>query len=170
MKTFEKLERWSDQHHAAWMDVLRIVLGLILVVKGFMFIADTSVLVKALNDLFGISDGIVWAHVIAILHLVTGFLIIIGLATRACCLIDIPLLLGAIFFLNSNTNNMNGGEIILSVVVLLLLIFFFIKGSGRASAFYYLINSKRSRQTDESIRDYRGGSPAAPMDKEANIL
>ncbi|MEO6167260.1 MAG: DoxX family protein [Chitinophagales bacterium] len=170
MKTLEKLEKWGDEHDSPWIDGLRIVLGLILIVKGFMFIADTTMLVKVLNDLFGISDGIILAHVIAILHLVTGFLITIGLATRICCLIDIPLLLGAIFFVNTNTGNTNTGEVLLSIVVLLLLIFFLFKGSGRASAYYYLINSKRSRLTDESRRDYKGGSPAAPLDKEANIL
>jgi len=170
MKAYEKLEQWSNQHHAAWMDVLRMMLGLTLVIKGFMFISDTSVLVTVLNDLFGISNGIIWAHVIAIIHLFTGFLIAIGLATRTCCLIDIPLLLGAIFFVNMNTGGTSGGELILSVVVLLLLVFFFIKGSGRVSAFYYLINSKRSRLTDESRRDFKGGSPVPPLDKDANIV
>lgn len=170
MKAFEKLEQWGDEHHAAWMDVLRIILGLILIVKGFMFISDTSLLVQILSDYFGIANGIIWAHVIATLHLLTGFLITIGLATRVCCLVDIPLLLGAIFFVNTNAGNTSIGEVILSIAVLLLLIFFLIKGSGRGSAFYYLINSKRSRLTDESQRDYKGGSPAAPLDREANIL
>ncbi|MEP7128111.1 MAG: DoxX family protein [Chitinophagales bacterium] len=170
MKSLESLEKWSDRHHSPWMDALRVVLGLCLLIKGFMFIADTSSLVQLLNDLFGIADGIVWAHAIAILHLVTGFLIVIGLATRISCLIDIPLLLVAIIFVNSNAGITSAGELLFSIIVLLLLILFFFTGSGRGSAYYYLVNSKRSRLTDESDEEYKGASPASPLDKEANIL
>ncbi len=169
MAPFERLERWSEKHHAPWMDVLRILLGLILTVKGFMFIADTSSLVRILAN-FGVEDGVFIAHVIAVLHLFTGFLISIGLATRLCCLIEIPVLLGAIFFVNLNTKSEGALELIFSIIVLFLLAFFFLAGSGRFSAYYYLINSKRSRLTDESRKDYKGGSPVAPMDKDANIL
>jgi putative oxidoreductase len=170
MTFFHQLEKWSDRNHSAWMDVLRMVLGITLTVKGFMFIMDTSDLVRILNANFGIADGIIWAHVIAILHLATGFLITIGLATRASCLIDIPMLIAAILFVNINSTENRVGELLISVIILLLLVFFFLKGSGRFSAFYYLINSRRSRETDESRGDYKGGSPVAPMDKEANIL
>lgn len=170
MKPIEKLESWSDQYQSGWMDALRVILGLLLIIKGFMFIADTTLLVRVLNDLFGITDGIILAHIIATLHLLTGFLIAIGLATRVSCLIDIPLLVIAILFVNSNLGNTGIGELIFSVAVLLLLILFFVMGSGKGSAYYYLVNSKRSRLTDESKADYKGGSVAAPLDKEANII
>ena len=170
MKPFQRFEIWSEQHQSAWMDVLRIVLGITLTVKGFMFIMDTSSLVRILNSSFGVADGVIWAHLLAIIHLVTGFLITIGLATRACCLIDIPMLIGAILFVNINAIGNRGFELLASIFVLLLLIFFFFKGSGHFSAYYYMINSKRARLTDESHGDYQGGSPVAPLDKEANIL
>ena len=169
MTPFLKLERWSEQHHAPWMDVLRLILGSILMLKGFMFIMDTASLIKLLNELNFGENNVLIAHLIAIMHLFTGFMIFIGLATRAASLIQIPIILGAIFFVNLNGGERTG-ELILSIIVLLLLIFYFIKGSGKFSAYYYLINSKRSRLTDESKGDYRGGSSVAPMDKEANIL
>jgi len=170
MKPFDKLERWSERHHSVWMDALRLVLGLILTIKGFMFIMDTASLVKLLNDLNFGWDNVMMAHVIAIMHLLAGFLIIIGLATRISCLLMIPILLGAVFFANLNSNGEHAGELVMSIFTLCLLIFFFFKGSGRFSSYYYLINSKRSRQTDESDGDYKGGSSTAPMDKEANIV
>jgi uncharacterized membrane protein YphA (DoxX/SURF4 family) len=169
MPVFNKLEKWSEDHHAGWMDALRIVLGLILTAKGFQFIMDTSSLVKILNENFSLPQSIVWAQVLAIIHLLTGFLITIGLATRISCLIEIPVLIGAIIFVNINGEGEGGFELVLSIVVLLLLVFFFFKGSGKFSAYYYMVNSRRSRNTDESKGDYQGGSTAAPMDKEANI-
>ena len=170
MKPFEKFEIWSVKHHSPWMDVLRMALGIILTLKGFMFIMDTSYLVTVLNENFGMTNSIVWAHAIAILHLLTGFFITIGLATRISCLVDIPVLIGAIFFVNINSSHANTFELILSVVILALLIFFFVKGSGRFSSYYYLLNSKQSRLTDESRVDYKGRSPIAPVDKDANLL
>ena len=170
MKPFEKLDKWGEEHHSAWLDVLRIVLGLILQMKGFMFIMDTASLVNLLNAFHFGENSVMVAHVIAIMHLLTGFLIMIGLATRICCLVQIPIILGAIFYVNSNTSGTRTGELILSVVVLLLLVFFFFKGSGRFSAYYYLINSKRSRLTDESRSDFKGAPTTAPMDKEANLM
>ncbi|MBA2423124.1 MAG: DoxX family protein [Chitinophagales bacterium] len=171
MALFDKFEKWSEKYHAPWMGILRIILGVILTVKGFMFIVDTSTLVRILTNSFGVTNGVFVAHIIAILHLFTGFLILIGLATRICCLVEIPVLLGAIFFVNLNTKGGGGVlELIFSIVVLFLLVFFFLIGSGRFSAYYYLINSKRSRLTDESDDDYEGGSPVAPLDKDANIL
>ncbi|MBA3647859.1 MAG: DoxX family protein [Chitinophagales bacterium] len=169
MKLFDRLESWSEKHHSPWMDVFRIVLGLILIFKGFVFIADTSFLLNILNTNFGI-NSVVLVHVISIVHLLCGFLIVAGLASRAAALIQIPIVLGAIFLVNLHTGGARIGELILSLIVLLLLVMVFIKGSGKFSAYYYLINSKRSRQTDESHGDYKGGSSVAPMDNEANIL
>ena len=165
MKTFEKLEQWGDRYKSPWIDFLRMILGAILVIKGFMFIMDTASLVKLLNDLNFGWDNVLMAHVIAIMHLLTGFFIILGLATRVSCLIMIPIVAGAIFFANLSAGTT--GELVLSIIVLLMLIFFFFKGSGRFSAYYYLINSRRSRLTDESRGDYKGGSPlAVPLVKE----
>ena len=170
MTVYKKMENWGEQHHSPWMDVLRIFLGLTLMFKGFIFIMDTASLISLLKAFNFGGNSILFAHVIATMHLLTGFLITIGLATRICCLVQIPIMLGAIFFVNINAGGTRVGELLLSIFILLLLIFFFIKGSGKFSAYYYLINSKRSRLTDESAGDYPGGSSAAPLDKEANIL
>ena len=68
------------------------------------------------------------------LHLLCGFLIIIGLFTRWASLIMIPILLGAIIFVNAPKGVFAAdSEFGFSLVVLLMLIFFFIEGGGPIS-------------------------------------
>ena len=51
------------------------------------------------------------------------------------CLLQIPIIIGAIFFVNSKTGmSFSNTELILSVIVFVLLIVFAIKGSGTLSA------------------------------------
>lgn len=67
-------------------------------------------------------------------HLVGGFLIAIGLFTRFACLIQIPVLLGAIIFVNSSHDMLRPySELFLSIIVLLLLVYFLIVGNGPIS-------------------------------------
>ncbi|HMH34800.1 MAG TPA: DoxX family membrane protein, partial [Puia sp.] len=68
---------------------------------------------------------------IAFSHLLGGFLLILGLLTRFACLLQIPILLGAIIFINSSGDVLKPfSELALSILVLLLLIYFLIVGNG----------------------------------------
>jgi uncharacterized membrane protein YphA (DoxX/SURF4 family) len=53
-----------------------------------------------------------------------------GVLTRFACLIQIPILLGAVFFVDT-TFYRPFSEVLLSVLVLLLLIVFLVVGNGR---------------------------------------
>jgi uncharacterized membrane protein YphA (DoxX/SURF4 family) len=54
--------------------------------------------------------------------------------TRAACIVQIPILLAAVLFVNANTAMMQPyWEIVSSVVVLLLLVYFMIVGNGPLS-------------------------------------
>ncbi|MET3114237.1 putative membrane protein YphA (DoxX/SURF4 family) [Pedobacter sp. CG_S7] len=65
-------------------------------------------------------------HIIAFAHLVGGILITIGLLTRFAVVIQIPILLSAIFFVNlSKGFSTLNSELWLSVIVLFLLVLFF---------------------------------------------
>lgn len=71
---------------------------------------------------------ITWAHLLG------GFLIIIGLLTRWAVLLQIPILLGAVIFINAPRGIFAAeSEFGFSLVVLLLLIFFFAEGGGPLS-------------------------------------
>lgn len=135
MTVIQKIEHWGDVHHAKWLDVIRIVLGILIFSKGIAIVSNTNSLQDMLlqNNTFGFS-GMMWSlaiHIIGFVHLVGGLFITIGLLTRFSAVIQIPILLCAVFFVNlaqgfSFLNN----ELWLSIMVLLLLVLFWIVGSG----------------------------------------
>jgi uncharacterized membrane protein YphA (DoxX/SURF4 family) len=136
MNLLHSVEKWGDTHHPKWLDIIRVVLGIFLVFKGIDFINHMD----RLTDLMGrsrflgsLSLGLL-AHYIVFAHLVGGALIAAGLLTRLACLVQIPVLIGAVFFINSSAGILAPYDVLwLSVIVLLLLVFFLIAGSGPLS-------------------------------------
>jgi putative oxidoreductase len=135
MNVIQKVEHWGDAHHAKWLDVVRIVLGLIIFSKGIALISDTSHQQEILfsNSILGFSGVMasVAIHVVAFAHLVGGILITIGLVTRFAAVIQIPILVCAVVFVNiANGFSALNSELWLSLIVLSLLILFWVVGSG----------------------------------------
>jgi len=136
MNVLQSVGKWGDTHHPKWLDIIRIVLGVFLVFKGIDFINHMD----RLTDLMGrsrflgsLSLGLL-AHYIVFTHLVGGALIAAGLLTRLACLVQIPVLVGAVFFIRSSAGILAPYDVFwLSVIVLLLLVFFLIAGSGPLS-------------------------------------
>ncbi|MBB6502065.1 DoxX family membrane protein [Pedobacter cryoconitis] len=135
MNMVQKIEHWGDIHQTKWLDVIRIVLGLLILSKGIAFISDTGVQQEWIlqHNTLGFSGlmAIAVLHIVAFAHLVGGLLILMGLLTRFASVIQIPILLGAIFFVNiSKGFSFLNSELWLSIIVLLLLVLFWIVGSG----------------------------------------
>ncbi|MBX0331785.1 DoxX family protein [Pontibacter sp. HSC-14F20] len=129
-----RIEHWADTHHPVWVDFLRMALGIFLFVKGVMFIQDTEALQNIMhNSQFQwVSFGM--AHYVAFAHLVGGLLIAMGLVTRIAILFQLPILLGAVFFINPQRGFYSENtELWSSIIVLILLVVFLILGSGRLS-------------------------------------
>ena len=40
MNLINRLERWGDAHHPKWLDVIRIVLGIFLILKGMEYVKN----------------------------------------------------------------------------------------------------------------------------------
>jgi len=133
MKLLKNIENWGDQHHPQWIDYFRILLGIILIWKG----VDFYINMEAFNHLmrgamlgtaFSISLA---AHLIILVHIIGGIAIAIGTNTRFFCLLNLPILIGAVFFIN-----ISGGifkpyaEFWFSSLVLLGLICFIVEGNG----------------------------------------
>lgn len=136
MNYLQRLEHWGDMHHPKWIDFVRIALGIFLFFKGYEFLTNMSSVMDLMNRQvsFGSFTLILLGHYIVFAHLVGGFLLAIGLLTRFACLIQIPILLGAIFFLSTSGDILKPySEIVLTVLVLLLLIYFLIAGNGPLS-------------------------------------
>ncbi|WP_199136821.1 DoxX family protein [Pedobacter sp. ASV12] len=135
MNVIQKVEHWGDSHRAKWLDVVRIVLGLIIFSKGIALISDTGHQQELLfkNSVFGFSEMMssIAIHLVAFAHLVGGILITIGLVTRFAVVIQIPILVCAVLFVNiSNGFSALNSELWLSLIVLCLLVLFWVVGSG----------------------------------------
>lgn len=136
MNFVQRIEKWGDTHHPKWIDFIRITLGIILIFKGFQYINNMTALSELMNKapfVNTFSVGMV-SHYVVFAHLIGGALVMLGLLTRFGCLVQIPILLGAIIFVN-----IAGGlfqphsELWFSVIILILLVFFAIEGSGPIS-------------------------------------
>ncbi|MVN20375.1 DoxX family protein [Mucilaginibacter arboris] len=137
MKMFAKIQNWGDSHHPKWLDFFRITLGLVLFWKGIAFILNLNALTAYLiesriDDTFGMSLSMsLLAHLIITLHLLGGFCIAFGINTRLFCLLNLPVLIVAVFFVNMQEVVFRPyAELWLSVFVLLLLICFLVEGNG----------------------------------------
>ena len=121
-----------------WLTIFRILLGLILIWKGYTFFKDSASLEEMIRgggiEMFSNNTRAI-AFIITYVSLLGGVFIATGLFTRWMSLLNIPVLVGAIIFVNSKAGmSLSNTELILSIAVLILLIVFTIKGSGSLSA------------------------------------
>ncbi|MBO9684761.1 MAG: DoxX family membrane protein [Flavisolibacter sp.] len=146
MNYVERLEHWGDVHHPKWMDFVRIALGLFLLLKGVEFANNMNQLMAVMSSLpFGNLMMVFLAHYVLFAHMLGGVLLTTGLLTRLACLIQIPVLIVAVF-----TNIFNQfSELALSLLVLVLLVYFLIIGSGRWSLDWYVNKEYNKRNQHE---------------------
>ena len=136
MDLLHRLEFWGERHHPRWMDIVRIALGIFLVYKAVDFLNNMSDLVSLMsqNTSFGSFAYILAGHYVVFAHLLGGILLIFGVLTRFACVIQIPVLIGAIFFVGTNKEMLRPySELLVSIIVLLLLVYFLIAGNGPLS-------------------------------------
>jgi uncharacterized membrane protein YphA (DoxX/SURF4 family) len=127
---------WSNKHHPKWLVAIRVLLGMCLFIKGFEFIQDQAVL-RDLISITSLRDQANWLEtIIPWIHLLGGSLIVVGLFTRASVLINIPILIGAVFMVNMKIG-FHGSDLMFSIIVLFLLIFFLVEGGGPLSLDHY---------------------------------
>jgi uncharacterized membrane protein YphA (DoxX/SURF4 family) len=145
MGTLQQIQNWSTTHHPRWLVVLRIGLGLALFVKGISFMVN-AVLLNQLISGTSLSAGVDWIPlVITWIHLLGGFLIIIGLYTRLAVLVQIPILIGAVTFVVEKEKMFGpGSELIFAIIILLLLFFFLVEGGGPISVDAHLRKNEKN--------------------------
>lgn len=138
MNLVEKFMLWGDRHHPKWLDIIRITLGAFLCYKGIDFLRHTSELISLMKNTSPFSEFmiILIGHYVTFAHILGGLFLALGLFTRAACLIQIPVLIGAIVFININVTRdafSPYSELFLSIIILLLLFYFLIIGNGPIS-------------------------------------
>lgn len=146
MNILQRLEYWGDRHHPKWADILRFALGIFLIYKGIDFLENMSGMIGRMNSFlpnsyFPLS---LLGHYIVFAHLVGGLMLAVGLLTRAACIMQIPVLIGAIFFINQSMFR-PFQELTVTLVCLAGLIYFLIAGNGPWSVDKYFDEKKETR-------------------------
>lgn len=133
MNLLHRLEYWGDRHHPKWMDIVRIALGGFLFYKAVDFLYNMSDLMSLMsaNTSFGDFVYVLAGHYVVFAHLLGGIFLIFGVLTRFACLIQIPVLIGALFFVRTNEDMLRPySQMGVTLLVLGLLIYFLIAGNG----------------------------------------
>jgi putative oxidoreductase len=144
MSVITDVERWGNSHRPALLDIARIALGAFITYKGFYFVThmdDLKMTTSGVNVYFA---GLALAHYVVFAHILGGPLIAVGLFTRIACLIQLPILLGAVFMINYPKGYLSIGqhmELWASILVLAGLVILMIFGAG-----YYSIDAKRRKE------------------------
>ena len=134
MNLEKRINRLDRSFHPQWLAICRILLGLALFIKGISFVRDKSFIRNVFNESLILQDYYWLQTIIPWLNLLCGVFIIIGLFTRLAVLIQIPILIGAIVFVNSKNGIFQGeSELLFSIIVLILLIVFLLEGGGPLS-------------------------------------
>ncbi|HVU97475.1 MAG TPA: DoxX family membrane protein [Puia sp.] len=131
MNLVQRVEHWGDTHHPQWLDIVRILLGAFLCYKGVDFLMNMGVMLGLITNRmsFGAFTEMLMGNYVSFAQILGGILLILGVLTRFACLLNIPVLLGAVFFVNTSLYR-PFSESLLAVLVLLLLILFLVVGNG----------------------------------------
>jgi putative oxidoreductase len=133
------LSSWCKDNREMAIEFLRIYLGLGLLIKGVQFAINKEHAADYMTMVTIPFFEFLSIHVVAVVHIAGGFLLAIGLITRIAALIQVPILLGAIFFVHLQQGLFGKAQDLEFVIlVLLLLLVFVVYGSGRLSVDYIL--------------------------------
>lgn len=136
MKAIDNLNKWANSKTTIFWDLLRVGLGVFLFIKGIQFADQTQHIVDIIRPKDSSAATLFIAHYVAMVHFAGGLMIAFGLLTRLCCLLQIPILIGAV--LVNFTGVMDTSDLIQAGIALLLATFFLIFGSGKHSVDYSL--------------------------------
>jgi uncharacterized membrane protein YphA (DoxX/SURF4 family) len=159
MSTYRDFVDWLNDNRAAAADLIRMYLGVGLFVRGVLF-SFTPQGVGMLVDLseFSLASAAI-AHYVTFAHLLGGLLLAAGLLTRLASLIQIPVLVGAVFLVHLPEGLLTGSQSLeFSALVLFLLVVIFVFGGGPWSADRYVFEREPELQEEELEKWWRDES------------
>ena len=145
-----KFREWTNSHNPKWLALFRVAFGATLLLRGVAFLNDPAKFGTLISDngLGNYQDLLM--NTIPWIHIGGGFLIIIGLFTRFAAFIQIPVLLGAVFFVTSKRGLFKAEtDFSFSIIILLLVLVFVVEGSGPLSLANYFKEEQEFEKAEE---------------------
>ena len=131
MNYLQDIRKWILAYH---IDLLRIYIGLFLFLKGIYFLLDPSIITNLVTENKILFWNSLLAHYVVLCHLVGGAFLMIGLLTRLSALVQVPILIGAVFIIHLKEGYMNYAENLeYASLMLVLLIIYSIIEPGKLS-------------------------------------
>jgi len=149
MANVQRWKEWLENNKDACIDMLRVYLGVMLFLKGLHFALNEEDALRLLKPVDLPFMPVLLLHLATIAHLAGGPFLMAGLLTRTAALIQIPVLFGAIFFVELGEGLFSRQQSLeYTLTILFLLGVFAIYGGGRLSVDYYL--NRRPRKIDQT--------------------
>jgi putative oxidoreductase len=133
----QKLIHWVESRRELWLDCIRIYLGLGLLARGVLLVTNAGT--GYFVDLIQRSSAS-WLftgaalHYVILAHFIGGAMLTVGFLTRIAAAVQIPVLIGAVFFIHRNEGLATTGQSLeFSALVLFLLAMIFVSGAGKLS-------------------------------------
>ena len=150
MNALSRWREWVDTHRAEALDLVRIYLGVALFVRGLLFLTNSEAYRALMPE--GGPDFLVSGVMlyVALAHLGGGLFLSLGLLTRIAALVQIPVLIGAVFHVHGMSGVFEGDQSFeFAALVLFLLAVFSIWGSGPWSLDASIARRAETEREDE---------------------
>jgi uncharacterized membrane protein YphA (DoxX/SURF4 family) len=136
---------WVSANRDLLWELVRIYLGAALVIKGFAYMFHHRELAAAMEASGVPFAGPGFAELVAMAHIAGGLMMTFGLLTRIGAIIQIPNLIGAVFFVHLKEGLFTqGGSLEFATLVLFLLCVIAVAGAGRLSIDWFFSEHKES--------------------------
>lgn len=138
MKAVLELNRWANANTNIGVDALRVLLGVFFVYKGVYLLSNPEETIGVLETLPGLggADLLTIHYVAATLHVCAGVFIALGLVTRVCIALLLPMI-GTALFVNLS-GNMVENNLLQAGITFIACACFLFYGSGKHSLDYLL--------------------------------
>ena len=159
--SLEALRRIVSQPSIGF-DLLRIYLGVALFVRGALFVANPERVLSLVGSTGDWFVPLLVAHYVGIAHLGGGILLTLGLATRIAALVQVPVLVGAVFLVHWGDGLLRAGQSLeLAALVLAMLVTYAVFGAGPLSVDHRML-AARGEDTEGGPRRLRRRVAKAP--------
>lgn len=138
MPAYRRLVTWQWSHNSLAIDLIRIFIGGALLVRGIAFLSNPDLLMEFAGPRgMSVAPLVVWTHIGG------GALLLVGLFTRIAALIQIPILVVAVFFVHLPGGFATQNQSLeLSALVLVIVAVLVVYGAGKLSLDYRIFYRK----------------------------